>query len=141
MFISALPPYDRFVLQRWLSIRAIFLHLALVVLAPGCLLAGWWQATRAMSGNTLSYLYAIEWPAFAIIGGVMWWQLIHEDPVEIDARKQRRRESRRTDPPPPDRLVRHVELESDELRAYNDYLAELASRGGRRGWISSQGDS
>ena len=40
-----------------------------------------------MSGNTLSYAYSVEWPIFAVIAVIGWWQLIHEDPAEVVARK------------------------------------------------------
>lgn len=67
------------VLRRWLSPRALLLHLILLIVAPGCLFAGWWQVHRALSGNLLSYGYSVEWPAFAIIAGIAWWQLIHDE--------------------------------------------------------------
>jgi hypothetical protein len=76
--------------QRWLSRRAILYHLLLVVIVLGCLLAAWWQVHRAASGNTLSYLYSIEWPVFAVVAVIGWWQLIHEDFSEVLARKAER---------------------------------------------------
>jgi hypothetical protein len=60
-----------------------------LVVAGGCVAAGWWQATRALSGNKLSWVYSIEWPIFAIIAVVAWWLLIHEDPEAYRARKQK----------------------------------------------------
>lgn len=74
---------------RWFSSRALLLHLAVLVVAPGCALAGWWQATRALAGNTLSWAYSVEWPLFALIAIAGWWHLIHEDPDEYRARKAR----------------------------------------------------
>jgi hypothetical protein len=71
-----------------LSKRALILHLEVVLIAPGCLVAGWWQATRALGGNDLSWVYSVEWPAFAIIAIVGWWRLVHEDPEEYRARKR-----------------------------------------------------
>jgi hypothetical protein len=50
--------------------------------------AGWWQATRALAGNGLSWVYSIEWPIFGLIAIVAWWQLIHEDPEAYEARKR-----------------------------------------------------
>ncbi len=73
--------------QRWCSRRAMLLHLEVIVLAPGCALAGWWQATRALAGNTLSWFYSVEWPVFAVLALVGWWYLIHEDPDAYAARK------------------------------------------------------
>ncbi|MHB1988828.1 MAG: hypothetical protein ACYCSF_12750 [Acidimicrobiales bacterium] len=75
--------------KRWFSRRAVLLHLAVAVVAPGCVAAGWWQATRALAGNSLSWAYSIEWPAFALLSIAGWWQLIHEDPESLKARKQR----------------------------------------------------
>jgi integral membrane protein len=76
--------------QRWASRRALILHLELLVVAPACILAGWWQATRALSGNGLSWVYSVEWPIFAVIAVIGWWQLLHEDPDAYRRRRQRR---------------------------------------------------
>lgn len=84
--------------DRWVSPRALLLHLAVVVIAPGCGLAGWWQATRALSGNTLSWFYSVEWPIFALLAIGGWWHLVHEDPaIYIKRRESARgeREARR----------------------------------------------
>lgn len=75
---------------RWFRRRALLYHLIVAILCPGCLLAGWWQINRAMEGNTLSYLYSVEWPIFAIMSVVGWWQLIHEDPAAVESRKVER---------------------------------------------------
>jgi len=69
--------------QRWLSRRALILHLALLVWFPGCLVAFWWQVHRALGGNALSYLYSVEWPAFAVAGVWVWWQLVHTEPTHM----------------------------------------------------------
>ena len=81
--------------ERWFSRRALTLHLAVVLWVPGCLVAGWWQVTRALDGNGLSYLYSVEWPVFALVGIWMWWSLIHTDPETVGARAQRRLASAR----------------------------------------------
>lgn len=73
---------------RWLSRRAVLLHLTMLVVAAGCLGAGWWQATRALAGNGLSWFYSVEWPVFAIVAVVAWWHLVHEDPEQYRARRQ-----------------------------------------------------
>jgi len=75
--------------QRWFSRRALRLHLTVVLIVPACLFAAWWQATRALDGNTLSWFYSVEWPAIAIFAIAAWWHLIHEDPEAYRARKQR----------------------------------------------------
>jgi hypothetical protein len=74
--------------ERWFSRRALALHLTVAILAPGCVAAGWWQATRALAGNELSWAYSVEWPVFALLAIAGWWHLIHEDPEVYRARKQ-----------------------------------------------------
>ncbi len=143
---------------RWLSRRAITLHVSVLLWVPGCLLAGWWQVTRAMGGNSLSYLYSVEWPVFAIVGVYAWWSLVHTDPDTVGARAQRRLLAARApalvaDPPPSaagaaptaktDRrppgvsaspLDRRRDEEDEALAAYNDRLAELARTGATKSW-------
>lgn len=63
------------------------LHLAFLVIASGCMLAAWWQVHRAMAGNGLSYLYSVEWPAFAVVAGIGWWQMFHDTPEDLAQRK------------------------------------------------------
>jgi DNA-binding transcriptional regulator of glucitol operon len=114
--------------ERWLSRRAVTLHLALVIWVPACLLAGWWQVTRAFDGNGLSYLYSVEWPVFALVGIWAWWSLVHTDPERVGLRAQRRMAAEATaagdaKPSPP----RRREDEDEALAAYNDHLAELAA--------------
>ena len=62
----------------------------MVLWFAGCLAAGWWQAARAMDGNALSYLYALEWPIFALAGVVIWWLLLHTAPVTPEEREERK---------------------------------------------------
>jgi hypothetical protein len=75
--------------RRWLSRRALLLHAEVLVIAPGCVAAGWWQATRALHGNGLSWFYSVEWPVFAILAVVGWWRLLHESPEAFRARKEK----------------------------------------------------
>ncbi len=77
-------------MQRWVSGRALLLHFELSLLVAGCAAATWWQARRALGGNDLSWFYTFEWPIFAGIAIAAWWHLIHEDPVEREARKKER---------------------------------------------------
>jgi integral membrane protein len=53
---GSLKGYAASVRRRWLSRRALLLHLEVLILAPACVVAGWWQATRALSGNELSWV-------------------------------------------------------------------------------------
>ena len=75
-------------LYQWVKPRSLGLHLLFVLIATGCLIAGWWQVNRAMQGNTLSYLYSIEWPAFAVVAGIGWWQMFHDTPEDIARRRE-----------------------------------------------------
>src|SRR5665213_587805 len=73
--------------NRWWRRRALIAHLCLLLWFPGCLIAGWWQVTVATSGNGLAYLYAVEWPIFAVFGVVLWWNVIHDDPASYGTQK------------------------------------------------------
>jgi hypothetical protein len=118
--------------QRWFSRRALFFHVALLVWSPGCLFAGWWQVTRALGGNDLSYLYSVEWPMFAVLGVWVWWVQIHTDPDTVGLRAQRRLAAQAGEAPTG--TVRRREDEDPELAAYNDRLAELAMSGHLKTW-------
>ncbi len=91
--------------QRWLSPRALMLHVEVLVVAPACALAGWWQATRALAGNELSWVYSVEWPIFAGLALFGWWHLVHEDPDAYRARRWRARERRATAAEPSESML------------------------------------
>jgi hypothetical protein len=128
--------------NRWLSRRAFVLHFLLVTVVPACLLAGWWQVHRALGGNLLSYFYSVEWPIFAILGGVAWWQLIHDVPTEAEyenPRRERRSFLHRDDEVPSRALKWDSSLETPELQNYNQYLQALAAGGVRKTWSNPRG--
>ena len=75
-------------MRQWVTPRALLLHAAFLSIAAGCLTAGWWQVHRALQGNTLSYLYSVEWPAFIVVAGIGWWQMVHDTPEDIAARRR-----------------------------------------------------
>jgi integral membrane protein len=75
--------------RRWLSRRALLLHLEVAIIVPACVVAAWWQATRALAGNGLSWVYSVEWPVFALLAIAGWWHLVHEDPETYRARRAR----------------------------------------------------
>lgn len=52
-------------MSRLLTPAWIARHLGAVALVVGFSALGWWQISRALSGNTLSWAYAVEWPIFA----------------------------------------------------------------------------
>jgi hypothetical protein len=128
--------------KRWLSRRAFVLHLLLVTVVPGCLFAGWWQVHRALSGNLISYFYSIEWPVFAVLGVLAWWQLIHDVRLERDydePSRVHRSWLHRDDEVPSQPLRWDTALETPELRAYNDYLRSLAVARTRKTWGNPRG--
>jgi hypothetical protein len=105
----------------WFSRRAVLLHLTALVVVPGCLALGWWQLHRALSGNTLSWAYTVEWPFFAVYGVYMWWRIVHEQPTKLSQSSPGSAEGR----PPANGPDRDEEDEDEELAAYNRYLAGL----------------
>lgn len=118
------------------------LHFLLVTLVPGCLLAGWWQVHRALSGNLLSYFYSFEWPLFAILGVIAWWQLVHDVPLpraKLEPVRSRRSWLHRDEYVPSPALVWEAELETPELQAYNAYLKTLAAGRARKTWGNPRG--
>jgi DNA-binding transcriptional regulator of glucitol operon len=128
--------------KRWLSRRAFVLHLLLVTVVPGCLFAGWWQVHRALSGNLISYFYSIEWPVFAVLGVLAWWQLIHDVRLETERREPvrvRRSFLHRDDELPTQPLAWDAALETPELKAYNQYLGALAKGRTRKTWGNPRG--
>ncbi len=102
-------------------------------------MAAWWQVTVALAGNSLGYLYSVEWPVFAIFGVVAWWHAIHDDPSDVGA--QALRKARAVTPSAEfsaaqerSEIVRRRAEEDAELAAYNDYLQELARRNRPKTW-------
>ncbi|MGO8885018.1 MAG: hypothetical protein ACLPUO_13070 [Streptosporangiaceae bacterium] len=131
--------------RRWLSWQAIRLHLALLIVVPGCLAAGWFEFTRAQAGNELSWVYVFEWPFFAAFALYLWWRTLHDD----QPRRARRRRPGRPAAAPgaiapgPDAAVHgpgapangpdpaaaatqpHQPEADPQLQAWNEYLARL----------------
>jgi hypothetical protein len=130
--VGTAPRYDRGVRQRWFSRRAVCIHVGALAFIPLCLLAWWWQVSRAFDGNDLSYLYAVEWPLFALIGVYLWWALIHTDFDTVGAKAQQAAIDRGEVSPEPE-TERRPEEEDPALAAYNDRLAAL-SRQGPKTW-------
>ena len=107
-------------LRKWLGPRALLWHFLLIVIVSGCLIAAWWQVHRAADGNTLSYFYSVEWPIFALVAVIGWWQLIMEDPSEVEARKAERRRRGRANPIAYDQEVlrREIAARPDLIKAF-----------------------
>lgn len=96
------------------------LNLTAFVAIPACLAAGAFELSRALGGNQLSWVYAVEWPVIAGYAVYMWRRLVREPaggdappvspPVDAAAEPGREDPARRADP---------------ELAAWRDYLARL----------------
>jgi hypothetical protein len=130
--------------ERWLSGRAVALHVALLVVVPGCIVAAWWQVNRAQDGNQLSYLYSVMWPVFAFLGIIFWWMLIHTDYDAVGLKGMQRQQATdtvashvpygvATSPAPPSVVPEatpgSATGDDPDLAAYNARLAELAAKG------------
>ncbi len=96
---------------------------------PGCGVAAWWQITRATDGNGLSYLYAVEWPIFAILGAYFWWMLIHTDYEVAGLRGMNNQVTAAVAAAPPPSVVQPTDDLDPELAAYNARLAALSTQG------------
>lgn len=93
---------------------ALRFHLPFSLAVCCCLLAGWFELTRARAGHTIAWVYAFEWPLFAVLLAVMWWRVVTE------------RTNKR--PGPPGSAGSGAEIPADDpgLQAWRDYLAEVA---------------
>ena len=68
-------PGWRFLISpRWLAWHAF----AVVAFWGMCWLCDW-QLHRALSGNSLSWAYTVEWPLFAVTGGFFWVKTIRDE--------------------------------------------------------------
>ena len=120
--------------SKYLSRRAFGLHLALIAWVTTCIVAAWWQVGAAVLGNSLSYLYAVEWPAFAVLGFFGWYALLNMEKITEHQERSRKEyeEKMRAEA----QLARHVDAQEEDpaLAAYNDHLAEIATRPKKRLW-------
>jgi type VI protein secretion system component VasK len=132
-------------------------HVLTVVTVVACCALGWWQVSRARSGNTLSWAYAVEWPVFAGFAVFLW---IREIRYALTEGRKGSGDDRAGGLPAPDGSApaeevaataaappspgirrpvrsarRHRVAEPDddpELAAYNHYLAWLNANPGAR---------
>ncbi len=114
-----------------LTPRWLVRHVIAVALIVIFLRLGWWQWTRAESGNVLSYGYTFEWPLFALFVAFMWWKMLRFEhrppgPVKAEVRpKVRPAKARRRPPAPPPPPPADDEEPDEKLAEYNRYLAAL----------------
>lgn len=105
----------------WWNRRALLLHLTLAVVLPSFGALAWWQVDRALSGNSLSWMYVFEWPFFGAYAVYMWWRIIHERASDARAAEEAGAAGSQVPGPPP---AGEAAVDA-ELDAYNLYLAEL----------------
>lgn len=99
-----------------------------------CLTAAWWQVGRAIDGSSLSYLYAIEWPAFAVLGVLGWFALLNIEKVTEYQEKARREYEERMRAEAQSARVSDDESDDPALAAYNDHLVDLATAPKKKLW-------
>ncbi len=119
---------------KFLSRRALGLHVVLIAWLTGCVLAASWQISRAIDGNSLSYLYSMEWPVIGVFGVLGWYALLNtERHAESDEVARRQYEDSMRERA---RWAREAQRDEEDpaLAAYNDHLAELAEVPKRRLW-------
>ena len=92
------------------------LYLPRLVGVPGCLAAGWFELGRALAGRTVAWVYAVEWPLFAVMGVYVWWRT--RDAADPSTQQW---------PPSPARAPAPVAHQTADpaLAAWQAYLAEL----------------
>jgi DNA-binding transcriptional regulator of glucitol operon len=120
--------------SKYFSRRAIGLHFAMIIWIALCGVAAWWQVGRAVQGNGLSYMYAIEWPAFAVLGVLGWYALLNMEKVTEHQQQARREYEETMRAQALAARKASVESEDSTLAAYNDHLADIAVKPKKKLW-------
>ena len=119
--------------SKYFSLRAIGLHIALITWVVVCALAAWWQVGRAVQGNSLSFLYSVEWPVIGVLGILGWYSMLNMEKTTEEKEVERRayEEKMRADA----LAARERATEEDpSLAAYNAHLANLSHVPKKRLW-------
>jgi hypothetical protein len=120
--------------SKYFSRRAILLHFAMVFWVALCGAAAWWQVGRAIGGNSLSYMYSIEWPVFGVLGVLGWYALINQDKVTEHQEQARRDYEEKMRDQARQAREASLDVEDPTMAAYNDHLAELSTRPKKKLW-------
>ena len=103
---------------KWLAWHAFAL-----VATYAMLRLGLWQWHRAHATHSAQNMgYALQWPAFALFGLVVWWRVCR-DAVRPPA--DAKPATRKLRPEPAAAVAPVTDEEDPELAAYNRYLAKL----------------
>ncbi len=109
------------------------MHIALVAWVVICALAAWWQVGRAVQGNSLSFLYSVEWPVIGVLGILGWYSMLNMEKTTEEKESERRayEEKMRADA-----LAARARAQEEDptLAAYNDHLANLSHVPKKRLW-------
>lgn len=120
--------------SKWWGPRALGLHVALMAWLAMCASAAWWQVGRAVQGNSLSFMYAVEWPVFGVLGVLGWFALLNMETVTAHKEAARREFEERMRA---EALAAREAAKAEEdpaLAAYNDHLASLSTKTKRKLW-------
>lgn len=100
----------------------------------GCAFAAWWQVGAAIQGNSLSYLYSIEWPLIGILGVVGWYSMLNSEKISEHKERARREYEEKMRADALAERERTRDEEDPQLAAYNDHLAQLSHSPKKRLW-------
>lgn len=103
------------------SLRALRFHVPLLIGIVVCIYAGWYELSRAREGHAIAWVYAVEWPGFAVVGVVIWWRIVTD-------RDGSRPGAANTDSP-----ERDVAANDPGLLAWQQYLADTRRQEQARG--------
>jgi DNA-binding transcriptional regulator of glucitol operon len=120
--------------SKYFSGRAFVIHFCLILWMAMCATAAWWQVGRAIGGNSLSYIYAIEWPCFGVLGILGWYALLNMDKVTASQEERRREYEEEMRAQAFAARQASIEEEDPTLAAYNDHLASLGAQPKKRLW-------
>ena len=67
--------------KRLTGAEAVRAHITLTLGLALCVAAFWFELSRAIGGNSLSWAYVFEWPLLGIFAVYMWWKVIHPEIV------------------------------------------------------------
>ena len=110
-------------MRRLLTPRWLLVHTTTIVLVVVFLRLGWWQVNRAEAGNTLSYGYAFQWPAFAVFVVYVWFKEVRS--ALRDGSRPFTVPRVEKPAPQPHEGPAYDDSDDEQLAAYNRYLAWL----------------
>ena len=113
-------------MRRLLTPKWLAWHAFALVATYAMLRLGLWQWHRAHATHSAQNMgYALQWPAFAIFGLVVWWRVCRDVLHPPEDRPGPAKTVRRPAPEPAVAVAPVTDEEDPELAAYNRYLAKL----------------